>query len=74
VVSTGSVSSFDEKRGIGLIQPQSAADSDPIIFHCIEIADGTRRIADGTEVTYQVRLKLGKPEAFAVTKCDETTG
>jgi cold shock CspA family protein len=67
VVFTGLVSSFDEQRGIGLIEPQSVGDAAPIMFHCIEIADGTRTIVDGAEVTYRVRLKLGKPEAFAVT-------
>jgi cold shock CspA family protein len=65
----GHVMTFDEHRGIGLIEPRSLGATAPIMFHCIEIADGTRSIAEGAAVTYRVRLKLGKPEAFAVRPC-----
>jgi cold shock CspA family protein len=67
VVVLGRVSEFDEQRGIGAILPKSSPHSEPIMFHCIEIANGTRHISEGATVTYRVRLKLGRPEAFAVT-------
>jgi cold shock CspA family protein len=67
VAEIGRILEFDEHRGIGRIEPQSASEAAPVMFHCIEIADGSRSIAQGTEVTYRVRLKLGRREAFAVT-------
>jgi cold shock CspA family protein len=73
---TGRVTTFDAHRGIGVISPDHTVDDgspgenlsgDPIMFHCIEIADGTRMIEVGTVVRYRVGLKLGRPEAFGVT-------
>jgi CspA family cold shock protein len=32
-------------------------------FHCVEIADGSRSIAVGAEVEFDVVLRLGRPEA-----------
>lgn len=73
---TGRVTTFDADRGIGVISPDHAVSDgspgenvsvEPIMFHCIEIADGTRMIEVGTAVRYRVGLKLGRPEAFGVT-------
>jgi cold shock CspA family protein len=67
VAELGRIVEFDEHRGIGWIEPQGATEEAPVMFHCIEIADGSRSIAQGAEVIYRVRLKLGRREAFAVT-------
>jgi cold shock CspA family protein len=72
---TGLIASFDAQRGIGLINPDGvgsdgavsdASPLHPIMFHCIEIADGSRSINEGVAVSFVVGLKLGKPEAFTV--------
>jgi CspA family cold shock protein len=47
----GSVETFDDPRGIGTIR---AADGTAYPFHCTAIADGTRTIAEGTAVTFDV--------------------
>lgn len=56
----GVVSSFDESIGIGTI---SGTDGTEHPFHCIEIADGTRTIEAGTEVSFDLLAKLGRWEA-----------
>lgn len=56
----GVVSSFDESIGIGTI---SATDGTEHPFHCIEIADGSRTIETGTEVSFDLLAKLGRWEA-----------
>lgn len=68
---TGKIASFDSKRGLGTISPDRSPE--PITFHCIEITDGTRTIGEGTAVTYQCGLKLGRNEAFAVTERSDVT-
>lgn len=57
---TGSVVSFDAAVGLGEIE-SSAGERHQ--FHCIEIADGTRDIALGAEVSFDVLLKFGRVEA-----------
>jgi len=59
----GVVAAFDEGVGLGTV-----ADSDGIEypFHCIEIADGSRTISIGSEVSFDVRPKLGSWEAANV--------
>lgn len=57
---TGSVVSFDAAVGLGEIE-SSAGERHQ--FHCIEIADGTRDIALGAEVSFDVLLKFGRAEA-----------
>jgi CspA family cold shock protein len=47
----GRVAEFDEDRGIGWVE----AGDDRWFFHCTQIADGTRTIAVGTPVTFEVR-------------------
>ena len=51
---------FDEAAGIGTI---SGADGVEHFFHCIEIADGTRSIDVGAEVSFDLLAKLGRWEA-----------
>ena len=60
----GKVHSFDERRGLGEIE---ADDRTTFPFHCTAIADGTRRIAPGTPVEFDVVAGLpGRWEAAAI--------
>lgn len=62
--ATGIVSSFDEPRGLGVI---TAMDGTEVPFHCTEIADGTRTIAVGERVRFQlVPGRLGRWEAARI--------
>lgn len=47
---TGTVVEFDDPRGIGVVATASGV---RLGFHCTAIADGTRRIAVGTVVTFR---------------------
>ncbi len=63
---TGSVSSFDDHRGLGEV---TAEDGTTYPFHCTGIADGTRTIEVGTSVRFDVVAgRLGQWEAGAVAK------
>lgn len=57
---TGTVTAFDAASGLGSI---SSADAGDHLFHCIEIADGTRQIAVGAQVSFDLLAKLGRYEA-----------
>ena len=60
----GTVRSFDERRGLGEIDGD---DRTTFWFHCTAIADGTRRIAPGTAVEFDVVAGLpGRWEAAAI--------
>ena len=48
---TGVVERFDEHRGYGAIR---ATDGTDVFFHCTRIADGTRTIAVGAPVTFDL--------------------
>jgi len=60
---TGTVTEFDAV-GLGSVD---AADGTRYPFHCIEIADGSRRIEVGTAVTFELIGKLGRFEAARIT-------
>ena len=60
---TGTVVEFDAAVGLGVIE----ADDVAYPFHCIEIADGSRDIAVGTEVSFEVLPKFGRYEAASIT-------
>jgi len=60
----GTVTAFDEPSGLGVVTGDDGVDHP---FHCIEIADGTRRIAVGAEVTFVRLAKLGRYEAAEIT-------
>ena len=47
----GKVRAFDERRGVGEIE---ADDGTTLPFHATAIADGTRRIAPGTSVEFDI--------------------
>lgn len=56
----GTVTSFDKEVGLGEI---TRDDGWVLPFHCIVIADGSRDIAVGTDVEFDVLCKLGRYEA-----------
>jgi cold shock CspA family protein len=61
----GKITAFDEQRGIGEV---TADDGTVFGFHCTVIADGTRTIAVGTGVEFEVVAGLlGRFEARAIT-------
>jgi cold shock CspA family protein len=61
---TGTVSAFDERRGLGEI---TADDATVYPFHCTVIADGTRTIEVGAPVKFEVVPgRLGRWEAAAI--------
>ena len=61
----GIVTEFDEYLGLGVVTTDDGA-SYP--FHCVEIADGTRTIAVGSSVTFEVLAKLGRFEASRIAR------
>ena len=60
----GAVTEFDDSRGLGEVTDVVGA---VFMFHCVEIADGTRSIAVGTPVRFDVMAKFGRYEAARVT-------
>ena len=63
---TGTVSSFDEPRGLGEIAGDDGA---TYPFHCTGIADGSRTIDEGTAVRFDVIAgRLGRWEAWQIEK------
>ena len=59
----GIVESFDVDRGLGFID----AKGQKFLFHCAEIADGTRNIALNTRVSFIPVERFGIREASIVT-------
>ena len=63
-MARGQVISFDDDRGYGTVGDGAGE----WFFHCTAIADGTRTIAVGTEVNYDVVAgRGGQWEATALT-------
>ena len=62
-VSYGLVESFDAHRGLGIIDAQG----EKYLFHCAEIADGTRDIAVNTQVSFVPVERFGIRQASIVT-------
>ncbi len=57
---TGEVVEFDTHVGLGTIADDTGQ---RYLFHCIEIADGTREIEVGAAVTFRELAKFGEIEA-----------
>lgn len=57
---TGSVVDFDFEVGLGHVLGDDGAER---MFHCVEIADGSRKIAVGTRVSYVPVVRFGLDEA-----------
>ena len=67
---TGRVSVFDEHRGLGEL---TAGDGTVYPFHCTAIVDGTRAIAVGAEVQFEVVPgRRGRWEAAAIEPVNST--
>ncbi|MFK8026068.1 MAG: cold shock domain-containing protein [Ilumatobacter sp.] len=62
---TGTVTAFDAAVGLGTIESD---EGEPFGFHCIEIADGSRDIAPGTPVSFDLLSKLGRHEAANIRR------
>jgi cold shock CspA family protein len=61
----GTVTEFDERRGLGTVRGEDGRDYP---FHATAVADGSRTIPTGIEVTFEVVAgHLGRWEADAVT-------
>lgn len=56
----GRVMSFDADLGLGTVESATGAVH---TFHCIEIIDGTRNIAVGSDVSFRLLAKFGRYEA-----------
>jgi cold shock CspA family protein len=56
----GTVTAFDESAGLGTITGNDGIER---AFHCIEIADGSRSIGVGAEVSFELLAKFGRWEA-----------
>lgn len=70
---SGEVREFDAARGLGQIVVSQEGSDDhrgmpaKIMFHCIEIADGSRQIEVGAPVVFRLMRRFGGFEAAAVT-------
>jgi len=65
-MTDGTVTSFDDRRGLGEITTNNGR---VYPFHCTRIADGTRTIAVGTAVRFEVVPgALGRWEAANIAK------
>jgi cold shock CspA family protein len=60
---SGTVVSFDPHVGLGVI---AAPDGRRFPFHCVAIADGTRRIEVGTDVSFTTIARMGRWEAWGI--------
>ena len=59
----GVVTAFDEPRGLGTVEAEGVS----YPFHCTALLDGTRAVAVGTEVVFEVRpAGLGRWEATRI--------
>ena len=58
---TGVVATFDDHRGYGTVRTDAGEE---LFFHCTTIVDGSRTIAEGAPVTFEVVPgRLGRWEA-----------
>lgn len=60
----GRVTQFDVEVGLGEV---TADGGEVFSFHCVSIADGSRNIAVGTTVEFELLPKLGRYEAARIT-------
>ncbi len=59
----GVVAGFDREVGLGEV---AGEDGQRHLFHCVEIADGSRDIAVGTAVEFELLPKFGRYEAASI--------
>ncbi len=66
-MARGTVAEFDERRGLGTV---TAEDGTTYAFHATRIADGSRQIAPGATVEFEIVAgQLGRWEAAAIVRC-----
>ncbi len=64
MIVDGVVETFDERRGDGIV---SSDRGERLYFHCVSIANGTRRIDPGVRVRAQRRVgHVGRDEVVDV--------
>ena len=61
----GTVTDFDESAGLGTVSSRDGAEYP---FHCIEIADGSRTIDIGADVSFDLLAKFGRWEAANIRR------
>ena len=62
----GRIEAFDDHRGDGLVRSD---EGEALYFHCVNIADGSRRIAAGAFVSMRRSVgHLGHDEAREIVK------
>ena len=61
----GRVTEFDEGRGLGTI---TAEGGQTYPFHCTQLTDGSRQVATGQDVRFDLLPKLGRYEAGSIDK------
>ena len=59
----GTVTAFDVHVGLGDI---TMIDGSVVMFHCAEIADGSRQIDVGSDVECDIVMKFSRAEASAI--------
>lgn len=59
----GTVTAFDVHVGLGDI---TMTDGSVVMFHCAEIADGSRQIDVGSDVECDIVMKFSRAEASAI--------
>jgi cold shock CspA family protein len=64
-VISGSVVAFDPDAGLGSLHGDDGVE---YLFHCVEIADGSRTIDVGAPVEFRRLAKLGTYEAGCLIK------
>ena len=62
VTNHGTIESFDRHRGLGYI----AFVDEKVIFHCVEIVDGSRDIAVDTPVSFIMVTRFDVREASQI--------
>jgi cold shock CspA family protein len=73
LTAEGVVAAFDDDKGYGTVR--DAATGAELFFHCTAIADGSRTIAIGTPVTFDVVPgRLGRWEASALSPASPAPG
>ncbi len=67
MAETGTVTAFDERRGLGTIRGEGGEHT----FHCTQLVDGTRTVRVGQRVGYRlVPGRRGDWEAAEIEKVD----
>lgn len=62
---TGTVTSFDEGAGLGTVTADTG-ESWP--FHCVSLVDGSRSIATGVRVSFEIGFRVTRSEATLITR------